>query len=102
MSARGETGGGRGPADIAAHPGRGTPASHGGGPVWGSPRVFCVAAQAIPLPASGHDLSSLPHGADVALRMVPGAGEPFAIRAPRGLVTADMVFGLRYVQSDGT
>src|SRR4051795_432774 len=102
MSARKETGGCRGRADIDVQPERGTPAAGGAGPpAWGSPRVFCVAAQAIPLPASGHGLSSLPHDADVALRMVPRGGEPFAIRAPRGVVTADMVFGLRYLQSGG-
>jgi hypothetical protein len=59
----------------------------------GAPRVFGVAARAIPLSDGGGSL--LEHGIDVALLMTPHSDEPFAMRVGRGTLGAGRRFVLR-------
>jgi hypothetical protein len=77
------------PADVHA---AGT--SGGGDAVTlGRPRVFGVAARAIPISDDGGSWQD--HGIDVALLMTPRPDEPFALRAPRGALGSGKRFVLR-------
>ncbi|MDX6525159.1 MAG: hypothetical protein QOI43_670 [Gaiellales bacterium] len=59
----------------------------------GRPRVFGVAARAIPISDDGGSWQD--HGIDVALLMTPRPDEPFALRAPRGALGSGKRFVLR-------